>query len=90
MPRLTVIRCEEKKGVAKGSGNPYSMVIVQCVVPDAPGGAAVGELVLPKDHLPVAPGEFEAEVTLGCTYDHKVIGMVTKLTPVRNGQPLKV
>jgi hypothetical protein len=78
--KIQVVAVETKEGISKKSGKPYSMVVCQCVV--ASGDKVnVGELVLPKDHPPVVPGEYDATFTVQVGFDKRIGGVVEKLTP---------
>jgi hypothetical protein len=77
---ITVVAVEEKKGISKKSGQAYAMTVCQCVVKSG-DKVNVGELVLPKDHPPVTPGEYDATFTVQVGFDHRIGGVVEKLTP---------
>jgi hypothetical protein len=77
---ITVVAVEEKKGVSKKSGQPYAMTVCQCVVKSG-AMVNVGELVLPKDHPPVTPGEYDATFTVQVGFDKRISGVVERLTP---------
>lgn len=48
------------EGKAKATGNDYKMTIVQAIVFDDKGVPSVSEIILPRDHPIVQPGEYEA------------------------------
>lgn len=79
--RIQILSLKELNGKSKTTGNPYSMVIAQCVVlGDVP---VVGELVLPKDHGPVTPGFYDAEFGVFVDNSTKRIGgQLKQLYPV--------
>lgn len=74
---LQVLSAEIKAGTGKKSGQPYSMIICQCVVTDAETGEIrVGELTMPKDAEAPVAGIYEAEFKIGVDYQTKKIGGV--------------
>jgi hypothetical protein len=42
----------------------------------------VGELVLPKDHPEVKPGDYDATFTVQVGFDKRIGGQVERLTPI--------
>lgn len=78
--RVQVLSSEVKQGVGKKSGQAYRMDVCQCVVHGEK--IEVGELVLPRDHPPVAPGMYEAEFVISVDYDKRIAGRLVRLVPV--------
>lgn len=78
--RIQVLRVEEKSGVSKKSQQPYSMTVCQCVVHG--DQVNVGELVLPKGHVSVVPGMYDADFAVAVGFDKRISGQLVALTPV--------
>jgi len=77
--KLTVVATEARSGNSKKNGSPWSMTVCQCILTDPEGKQQVGEVILPKDHAEVTPGDYIAETQLGRTFDGKIIGTIVRL-----------
>jgi len=64
------------------NGKHWRMVIASCIVTNADGSEAVGQILLPKDHPEITRGLHDGEVNAIETQDG-VVFRVTKLTPVK-------
>lgn len=62
----------------KGAGTLH---ILQCCTEDRDGSLIVGELLLPKDHPPVAPGFYEASMVVGKDREGRLSFYVGALKP---------
>lgn len=82
MQKIIVLGSETKSGVSK-KGSAYSMVVVQCNVADQDGKIIAGELILPKGHPEVKPGNYTASFKLGKSSDGKVGAVVDTLSPLK-------
>lgn len=87
--RIQVFQVETKSGLSKKSGQPYRMEVCQCAV-HAGGQIVVGELVLPKDHPPVQPGDYSATFTVAVDRDKRIGGTLERLTPLKLASVSKV
>lgn len=86
--RIEVLSVEKKSGRSK-QGNDYNLTICQCVVravdDDGVEKVQVGELMLPKDHDDVKPGNFEGEFGISVGQDKRIGGRLIRLVPIRPG-----
>lgn len=83
--RVTVFQVDKRNGISKTTGNKWEMTIAQCMV-DAHGQKLVGEMILPRDHPDVKPGDYDATFTVSIDRDKRITGQVATLTPVRASQ----
>ena len=83
--RIQVLSVEHRSGRSK-TGSDYSLHICQCVVReiDADGveKIQVGELVLPKGHSEVRPGDYDGEFGIAVGQDKRIGGRLIQLVPV--------
>jgi len=84
--RIQVLSVENKSGRGK-SGNDYNMNICQCIVHDVDQSSGnekqiIGELVLPKNHPVVVPGNYDGEFGINVGMDKRITGRLIQLTPV--------
>lgn len=86
--RITVVAVEVKSGTSKKSNQPYSMTVCQCVVHQGER-VTVGELVLPKGHPDVVPGDYDATFTVQVGFDKRIGGVVERLTPRKSGASVR-
>lgn len=76
---------DQRSGVSKKTGNPYSMQDCECMLLDEAGApSSVGVLMIPKDLMgKVQPGTYAASFTLGTDQERRIIARVVQLTPVK-------
>lgn len=88
--RIQVLSVSERKG--NKNGKDWVMYVCQCVAypidPDTGREIIrVGELVLPKGHDVVTPGDYDAEFGIVVGYDKQIGGRLVRLIP-RTPRPL--
>jgi len=75
--RVQVFGSETKQGTSSG-GKPYKFDVLQCVIHDGVKPLA-GELMLPKDHPPVAAGFYSCVLGAAKDRDNRIIFRIEKL-----------
>lgn len=85
MQRVVILSHEVKSGTAKKTGQAFSMGVCQVNVyekqADGTEKVLAGEMVLPKGHPEVKPGEYSVTFKLG-GYGGKLEPQVDTLSPV--------
>lgn len=82
--RIQVLSVNERKG--NKNGKDWKMSVCQCVAyPTDPDSGEeiirVGELILPKNHPEVKPGEYDGEFGIVVGYDKQIGGQLVRLIP---------
>jgi hypothetical protein len=83
MQVVQVLALEDKSGIGKKSGAAYKMTVCQAVLKEDGKPVGVGELVLPKDHAAIKPGEFTVTTKMGRGMDGKLVPLIVALVPVK-------
>lgn len=83
--RIDVLSLAKKSG--NKNGKDWSMTVCQCVAHtvEAATGAIVpmiGELILPKGHPEIAPGQYDGEFAISIGHDKSIGGRLVQLIPV--------
>lgn len=88
--KIEVLSVEHKSGRSK-TGTDYSLDICQCIVRDVDLDGAekiqIGELVLPKNHPTVTPGQYEGTFGISVGQDKRIGGRLIMLTPLNSPRP---
>lgn len=82
--RVQILRSDVREGVARETGEPYRIVIYQCVFPEA---LEAGELVGNRTWPTYAPGTYEAVVGVGKGKDRRLTLVVKELKPIAAASP---
>lgn len=82
--RIQVLSIEERKG--NKNGKDWRMHVCQCIAyPVDPATGAevikIGELILPKNHDMITPGEYDGEFGINVGYDKQIGGQIVRLIP---------
>lgn len=82
--RIQVLTVEERKG--NKNGKDWSMKVCQCIAyPTDPATGEetikIGELILPKGHEPITPGNYDGEFGIQVGYDKQISGQLVRLVP---------
>lgn len=90
--RIQVLSITERKG--NKNGKDWRMNVCQCIaypINQETGAEEirVGELILPKNHEPVTPGEYDGEFGIVVGYDKQIGGQLVKLIPRKSSSPLQ-
>ena len=86
MQKIEVLHYEVKTGVAKKTGNAYSIPEAQCVVINDDGSRRVGIINLPKDHPVVKPGIYTPTYRVVQAFGDmagKLVAQIDTLVPVK-------
>ena len=87
---VKLLYIEEKKDIAKKTGNPYQMFVAQCQLVDEDGRVLVGELTLPRHMNPPPPlGDYHAVFKVSRSQDLKIGSFLVDLVPVASVAPVK-
>ncbi len=78
---VEVLAVNNRSGISKGSGKPFSMEIAQCLVHG--NEMLVGELILPKDHPVPQRGFYRAEFEVAVGFDKRIVGSLKALYPAK-------
>ncbi len=82
--KIQVLSVENRSGRSR-QGTDYNLNMCQCIarIPDEHGEEKiqVGELVLPKGHAEVKPGDYLGEFGLAIGQDKRIGGRLIRLVP---------
>ena len=78
---LEILTINTQSGIAKKTGNNFSIPKAQCIIRGADGKIEVGELILPKHLTETVAGVYDADYVLGVDMNGKVVPRITALRP---------